>query len=308
MSAPDLLLDGRGVRKEFGGLVAVERRRLPRCRAASIVSLIGPERRRQDDVLQHAHGRLHADRGRDHVRRQRDRRAAAAPDHRARHRPHVPEHPPLRHDDGARERAGRHALPHARGRLAQPSCARRVQRREERESREQARARCSPTCGLPKRGEHEYARNLAYGDQRRLEVARALATEPKLLLLDEPTAGMNPQETRAFTEFVRRVRDERSLTVLLIEHDMKVVMGVSERVTVLDHGEKIAEGTPTEIVRRTSACIEAYLGTEVDGARREPRAQPAPRRAARDRGHPRVLRRASTRSRASRSRSARARS
>ena len=87
--------------------------------------------------------------------------------------------------------------------------------------------------------------NLSYGDQRRLEVARALATEPKLLLLDEPTAGMNPQETADFTDFVRSLRDERGLTILLIEHDMKVVMGVSERITVLDHGEKIAEGSPT---------------------------------------------------------------
>ncbi len=134
-----------------------------------------------------------------------------------------------------------------------------LQRREEAEAREKARALLD-YCGLPKRAENEYARNLAYGDQRRLEVARALATEPKLLLLDEPTAGMNPQETQAFTEFVRKVRDERSLTVLLIEHDMKVVLGVSERVTVLDHGEKIAEGAPTEVTAN-ERVREAYLGT-----------------------------------------------
>jgi len=134
-----------------------------------------------------------------------------------------------------------------------------LQRREEQRARERARELLA-YCGVPKRAERQFARNLAYGDQRRLEVARALATEPKLLLLDEPTAGMNPQETQAFTEFVRKMRDERSLTVLLIEHDMRVVLGVSERVTVLDHGEKIAEGAPTDVTA-DERVREAYLGT-----------------------------------------------
>ena len=136
-------------------------------------------------------------------------------------------------------------------------------RREEKHVRERARELLD-YVGLKKDQFDWTAVNLAYGDQRRVEVARALASDPTLLLLDEPTAGMNPNESATFTEFTQRLRDELNLTILLIEHDMKVVMGVSEHITVLDHGEKIAEGSPQEI-RDNDRVIEAYLGKQGGG-------------------------------------------
>jgi branched-chain amino acid transport system ATP-binding protein len=257
MSQTDLLLETAGVRKEFGGLVAVENVDfvVPR---GSITSLIGPNGAGKTTFFNMLTGAYTPTAG-EIVFDGRD--IAGLPQHQitalgiGRTFQNIRLFGTMTSLENTL--VGMHCRMNAgifRSIARSP-----LQRREEAEAREKARALLA-YCGLPKRAEQEYARNLAYGDQRRLEVARALATEPKLLLLDEPTAGMNPQETQAFTEFVRKMRDERSLTVLLIEHDMRVVLGVSERVTVLDHGEKIAEGAPAEVTAN-ERVREAYLGT-----------------------------------------------
>ncbi|MFQ5575388.1 MAG: ABC transporter ATP-binding protein [Anaerolineae bacterium] len=139
-------------------------------------------------------------------------------------------------------------------------------RREEKEAQAEA-LRILRFVNLQGLGD-QLAKNLPYGAQRRLEIARALASKPRLLLLDEPTAGMNPQETAEMTNFIVHIRDELGITILLIEHDMRVVMGISDWITVLDYGAKIAEGTAKEI-RSNPKVIEAYLGTGAASAQLE---------------------------------------
>lgn len=253
------LLEAKGVTKQFGGLMAIDRFDFS-IEAGQIASIIGPNGAGKTTFFNMISGYYHANRGSitfDGKKLTRMSPEQVAGCSISRTFQNIRLFPGLMVIENVL--VGMHL--HLSAGLGQIVLDTRGVHREELRAHEEA-LRLLQYTGLEGK-EQELAKNLSYGDQRRLELARALAVKPKLLLLDEPTAGMNPKETEEMTKFILRLRDERKITILLIEHDMKVVMGISDRITVLNYGVKLAEGTPQEI-RSHSEVIAAYLGEETE--------------------------------------------
>lgn len=252
-----MLLEATGIRKSFGGLMAIDDVdfSLPE---GHIQSIIGPNGAGKTTFFNIISGNYHPDEGkvifdgRDVTKLEPDQAAACGI---ARTFQNIRLFPELMAVENVL--VGMHM--HLSAGLGSIVFNTRRARREEQRAFDEA-SELMRYAGLEGK-EKELARSLPYGDQRRLEVARALAVKPKMLLLDEPTAGMNPRETDEMKEFILRLREEKKVSILLIEHDMKVVMGISDKITVLNYGVKIAEGVPEEI-RNNPEVIKAYLGQE----------------------------------------------